>query len=81
MANNSEMCFIYDKPFGFPFMLWGRPAFQVFDNDETPIGAIQSVCKFFGIKMLIKDVYDQPIYEIVASMCSPGYWCEAICGS
>ena len=80
-ANNGEMLFIYDKPFGFPFMTWWRPDFKVFDHDETSIGSIQNVCSLWKIKMVIKDTDDTPIYEITGSMISPGYWWEPIWGS
>ena len=79
-ANNEQLCFIYDKPFGCPFMNLMRPSFDVFDNDETSIGKIESVCELFKIKMVIKDTQDNPLYEIVTSMCHPGYFCERLCG-
>ena len=80
-ANNEEMWFIYDKPFGVPFLCWNRPAFKVYDHDETSIGSIQSVCNFWGIRMLIMDESGLPIYEIQGTMVTPGFCCEPICGS
>ena len=80
-ANNDEMLFIYDKPFGFPFLTFNRPEFQVFDHDETPIGSIQNVWAFAKIRMIIKDIDGEPIYEIVGSMWTPAYFWEPLCSS
>ena len=78
-ANNEELWFIYDKPFGYPFMKWNRPDFIVYDHDETAIGSIKSEWRLFKIVMTLKDPNGDPIYEIVGSMCTPGYCWEPCC--
>lgn len=81
VEENTELMFSYDKPFSIPFLCCCRPKIKVFDHEEIFIGSVINKFKCFTMTMLILGTEEEELYEISASKCTPGFWCEPLWSS